>query len=138
VPEPAAQQAPPQLVARSTAGEVLSRLLQQVDAAAISWDGLRDAVASLADDLDDARRGLREAKEQLSVAHADNDQLQLRLRALEHEVAESRAAAAEARTRLQDALALLTARDGSGGFGSPTPGEVRTPIEPLDQGIARD
>ena len=85
----------------------VSELVAQVDAAIAAWSGIRAVLATADDEVDALRRSLRETKEQLSVAHAENDQYHRRLRALEAEVADGRAVVAEARRRLQDAADAL-------------------------------
>jgi hypothetical protein len=85
----------------------LAALVAQVDASIAAWSDLRAALATPDDELEGLRRSLRETKEQLSVAHAENDQHQRRVRALETELAESRALIADARLRLQDATEAL-------------------------------
>lgn len=78
-----------------------------VDASIAGWSGLRASLQAIGTELDESRRSLRDAKERLSVAHAENDQHQRRIHALEAEVAESRAQVEEARLRLQDAADAL-------------------------------
>jgi Type II secretion system (T2SS), protein E, N-terminal domain len=87
----------------------VSDLLSQIDASIGAWSTLRTTLQTLSGELDTARRNLRETKEQLSVAHAENDQNHRRVRSLEAEVEESRAHIAEARARLQDAAEALGA-----------------------------
>jgi hypothetical protein len=82
-------------------------LLAQVDASIAAWSTLRASLDAIGTELEETRRTLRETKEQLSVAHAENDQLQHRVRALELEVAESRGLLGDARSRLQDAFEAL-------------------------------
>lgn len=96
---------------RAPTGDVaFDELLAQIDASFASWSALRTAVVSLGEGLDDAKRSLRETKEQLSVAHAENDQLQRRAHALETEVAEAQAVVGEARSRLSAAVEALGPR----------------------------
>jgi chromosome segregation ATPase len=78
-----------------------------VDASIAAWSTLRASLDAIGTELEETRRTLRETKEQLSVAHAENDQLQHRVRALELEVAESRGLLGDARSRLQDAFEAL-------------------------------
>jgi hypothetical protein len=85
----------------------MPELLTRLDATIEAWSTVRTALASVGQELQDTKRSLRDTKEQLSVAHADNDQQQRSVRALETEVAESRALVAEARARLQDAADAL-------------------------------
>jgi peptidoglycan hydrolase CwlO-like protein len=85
----------------------------RVDAAIEAWSTLRAALETIGEELDASRQSLREAKEQLSVLHAENDQQQLRIDALEAEVAERKSLVDEARMRLQDAAKALGAHDPS-------------------------
>jgi hypothetical protein len=89
--------------APGSTGELLSRL----DDAVQTWSSVRSALGSIGDELEETKRLLRESKEQLSVAHADNDQLGKRVRALETEVAESRTLVSDTRARLRDAAEAL-------------------------------
>ena len=77
-----------------------------------TWSSVRAVLASVDAELEETKRALRDAKEQLSVAHADNDQHRKKLRALEIEVTESRGVVAEARARLQDAADVLDSGKG--------------------------
>lgn len=90
-------------------GGDVSNLLAQIDTAISSWSTLRSALVGFGDELEDAKRNLREAKEGLSVAHAENDQHLRRIRTLETDVAESKALVADARSRLQAAADALDA-----------------------------
>ena len=83
----------------------------RVDAAIEAWSSLRAALEMIGEELDASRQSLREAKEQLSVLHAENDQQQVRIDALETEVAERKSVVDEARLRLQDAAKALGAHD---------------------------
>lgn len=82
----------------------VDELLARIDSRLEAWSTMADG---LSDDPEDSRRSLRETKEQLSVAHAELDQQRLRIRALETEVAESRALLADARLRLREAADAL-------------------------------
>jgi hypothetical protein len=82
-------------------------LLAQIDASMATLATLRSSLDAMNAELEEARKSLRETKEQLSVAHAESDQYQHRVKALETEVAESRGLLGEARTRLQDAFEAL-------------------------------
>jgi hypothetical protein len=82
-------------------------LLAQIDASMATLATLRSSLDAMNAELEETRRSLRETKEQLSVAHAETDQYQHRVQALEKEVAESRGLLGEARTRLQDAFEAL-------------------------------
>lgn len=85
--------------------EVLSHL----DATVESWSAVRTALAGIHAEFENTKKALRDAKEQLSVAHADNDQYRKQIRTLEGELAESRELVGQARTRLQEATELLEA-----------------------------
>jgi hypothetical protein len=85
----------------------VEELVSQMDAAAQAWSSLRAVFDGTAPELEAARRSLREAKEQLSVSHAEIDQHQRRIRALETELAESRSLLSEARLRLQETAEAL-------------------------------
>jgi hypothetical protein len=85
----------------------IGELIAQVDAALAVWGPVRSTLASIGAELEEAKRAAREAKEQLSVAHAENDQHLNRVRALEAELEESKALAAAAKARLQNAAELL-------------------------------
>jgi hypothetical protein len=82
----------------------------QVDAAVAAWPALRSTMLGLDQELDAARRSLRELKESLAVAHAENDQHQRRIHALEAELTDNRALLDEARIRLLDAADILETR----------------------------
>lgn len=82
-------------------------LLTHLDATVETWASLRAALAGIHTEFEETKRALRDVKEQLSVAHADNDQHRKRVRMLEGELAESREAVAQARSRLQEASDLL-------------------------------
>ena len=82
-------------------------LIGQVDATMGVWSSVRNTLAGIGAELEEAKRAAREAKEQLSVAHAENDQHLNRVRALEAELNDSRALVASAKARLQDAAQLL-------------------------------
>jgi hypothetical protein len=84
-----------------------SDLLAHVDSTMETWSTLRGSLAQLHTEFEDTKRALRETKEQLSVAHADNDQLRKRVRTLDSDLAESRAIVVQARARLQEAADLL-------------------------------
>jgi MshEN domain len=86
-----------------------AELLAHLDSTIETWTSLRAALASIHAEFEEAKLSLREVKEQLSVAHADNDQYRKRVRMLEGEVAESREAVVQARARLQEAADLLEA-----------------------------
>jgi type II secretion system (T2SS) protein E len=83
----------------------------RVDATIEAWSNLRAALETIGEELDQSRQSLREVKEQLSAAHAVNDQHQRRIDALEAELAERKSLFDEARTRLQDAARALGARE---------------------------
>lgn len=103
-PLPAPAELPlPEGLANGSATE----LLAHVDGTIATWNALRGSLAGVADELEETKKLLREAKEALSVSHAENDQHQRRVRALETEVAESRALVVETRARLQDAADAL-------------------------------
>lgn len=82
-------------------------LIGQIDATMGVWSSVRNTLAGIGAELEEAKRAAREAKEQLSVAHAENDQHLNRVRALEAELNESQALVASAKARLQDAAQLL-------------------------------
>jgi hypothetical protein len=84
-------------------------LLSNLDATVETWSALRAALARVHAEFEDTKKSLRDAKEQLSVAHADNDQYRKRVRTLEGELAESRELVTQARARLQEAAGLLEA-----------------------------
>ena len=94
-------------------GDSIMDPVARVDAAIEAWSNLRAALETIGQELDASRQSLREAKEQLSVLHAENDQQQLRIDALEAEVAERKTLVDEARIRLQDAAKALGANDTS-------------------------
>jgi Type II secretion system (T2SS), protein E, N-terminal domain len=94
-------------------GDSIMDPVARVDAAIEAWSSLRAALETIGQELDASRQSLREAKEQLSVLHAENDQQQVRIDALEAEVAERKTLVDEARLRLQDAAKAL------GAHGSP-------------------
>jgi len=94
-------------------GDSIMDPVARVDAAIEAWSTLRAALETIGEELDASRQSLREAKEQLSVLHAENDQQQLRIDALEAEVAERKTLVDEARMRLQDAAKALGAHDSS-------------------------
>jgi hypothetical protein len=95
-------------------GDSIMDPVARVDAAIEAWSSLRAALETIGQELDASRQSLREAKEQLSVLHAENDQQQVRIDALEAEVAERKTLVDEARMRLQDAAKALGAQDTSG------------------------
>jgi hypothetical protein len=97
-------------------GDSIMDPVARVDAAIEAWSNLRAALETIGQELDASRQSLREAKEQLSVLHAENDQQQLRIDALEAEVAERKTLVDEARMRLQDAAKALGAHDPSDGL----------------------
>jgi MshEN domain len=97
-------------------GDSIMDPVARVDAAIEAWSSLRAALETIGQELDASRQSLREAKEQLSVLHAENDQQQLRIDALEAEVAERKTLVDEARMRLQDAAKALGAHDPSDGL----------------------
>src|SRR5262245_52548598 len=97
-------------------GDSIMDPVARVDAAIEAWASLRAALETIGQELDASRQSLREAKEQLSVLHAENDQQQLRIDALEAEVAERKTLVDEARMRLQDAARALGAHDPSDGL----------------------
>lgn len=82
-------------------------LIGQIDATMGVWTSVRNTLTGIGAELEEAKRAAREAKEQLSVAHAENDQHLNRVRALEAELSESKALVASAKARLQDAAELL-------------------------------
>ena len=82
-------------------------LIGQIDATMGVWSSVRNTLAGIGAELEEAKRAAREAKEQLSVAHAENDQHLNRVRALEAELNDSHALVASAKARLQDAAQLL-------------------------------
>jgi MshEN domain len=86
-----------------------AELLAHLDSTVETWTALRAALATIHSEFEETKRGLREVKEQLSVAHADNDQYRKRVRTLEGELAESRELVSQARTRLHEAADLLEA-----------------------------
>src|SRR5262249_29926550 len=90
-------------------GDSIMDPVARVDAAIEAWSSLRAALETIGEELDASRQSLREAKEQLSVLHAENDQQQVRIDALEAEVAERKSLVDEARLRLQDAAKALGA-----------------------------
>jgi hypothetical protein len=94
-------------------GDSIMDPVARVDAAIEAWSSLRAALETIGQELDASRQSLREAKEQLSVLHAENDQQQVRIDALEAEVAERKTLVDEARIRLQDAAKALGANDTS-------------------------
>jgi hypothetical protein len=85
----------------------IGELIGQIDATMGVWTSVRNTLAGIGAELEEAKRAAREAKEQLSVAHAENDQHLNRVRALEAELNESQALVASAKARLQDAAQLL-------------------------------
>jgi hypothetical protein len=94
-------------------GDSIMDPVARVDAAIEAWSSLRAALETIGEELDASRQSLREAKEQLSVAHAENDQHQLRIDALEAELGQQKSLVDEARNRLQDAAKALGVRDPS-------------------------
>src|SRR5262249_18559225 len=105
-PRPVTEQgaaAPPPFAEETSVGDAVA----QIDAMVAVWPHLRAAVRALHDELEETKRSLRDAKEQLSVAHADNDQHQRLLDAQETELAQSRALVTEARLRLKEAAEAL-------------------------------
>jgi hypothetical protein len=94
-------------------GDSIMDPIARVDAAIDAWSSLRAALETIGEELDASRQSLREAKEQLSVLHAENDQQQVRIDALEVEVAERKSLVDEARLRLQDAAKALGAHSDS-------------------------
>ncbi len=86
-----------------------AELLAHLDTTVETWSALRGALAGVHAEFEETKRVLREVKEQLSVAHADNDQYRKRARTLEGELAESREVVSQARARLQEAADLLEA-----------------------------
>jgi hypothetical protein len=82
-------------------------LLAHVDESIASWTRVRQALEAIGTELDASRQNLREAKERLSVAHAEGDQHQRRVVALEAELAERRALVEETRLRLREAAEAL-------------------------------
>ncbi|HEY2220311.1 MAG TPA: hypothetical protein VGH35_13275, partial [Gaiellaceae bacterium] len=90
-------------------GDSIMDPVARVDAALEAWSSLRAALETIGQELDASRQSLREAKEQLSVLHAENDQQQVRIDALEAEVTERKTLVDEARLRLQDAAKALGA-----------------------------
>jgi hypothetical protein len=90
-------------------GDSIMDPVARVDAAIEAWSSLRAALETIGQELDASRQSLREAKEQLSVLHAENDQQQVRIDALEAEVTERKTLVDEARLRLQDAAKALGA-----------------------------
>jgi hypothetical protein len=85
----------------------VAELLADVDSSIAAWTRLRSSLEALGAELESARRSLREAKERLSVAHAESDQHQRRIHTLEVELDERRAVLDEARLRLQEAAEAL-------------------------------
>jgi hypothetical protein len=85
----------------------VAELVAQADASIAAWTSVRSSLLAFGEELDSARRNLREAKERLSVAHADNDQHQRRIHTLEAELEERQALLEETRARLQDAADAL-------------------------------
>lgn len=65
------------------------------------------SLVQLGEALETAKRDLRRAKEQLSVAHAENDQRSGTIRTLEAELAASRALAEELQARLESVRSAL-------------------------------
>jgi hypothetical protein len=94
-------------------GDSIMDPVARVDAAIEAWSSLRAALETIGEELDASRQSLRESKEQLSVLHAENDQQQVRIDALEAEVAERKSLVDEARLRLQDAAKALGAHSDS-------------------------
>jgi hypothetical protein len=94
-------------------GDSIMDPVARVDAAIEAWSSLRAALETIGQELDASRQSLREAKEQLSVLHAENDQQQVRIDALEAEVTERKTLVDEARLRLQDAAKALGAHGSS-------------------------
>jgi hypothetical protein len=86
-----------------------AELLTHLDATVETWSALRATLANVHTEFEETKRALRDTKEQLSVAHADNDQYRKRVRMLEGELAESRELVGQARTRLLEAAELLDA-----------------------------
>jgi Type II secretion system (T2SS), protein E, N-terminal domain len=89
--------------AEGSPGELLAQLDQMME----TWSSVRAALANVDGELEDTKRQVRETKEQLSVAHAENDQHLNRVRALETELAESRSLLNDARGHLRDAFQAL-------------------------------
>jgi type II secretion system (T2SS) protein E len=85
----------------------IGELIGQIDATMGVWTSVRNTLAGIGAELEETKRAAREAKEQLSVAHAENDQHLNRVRALEAELNDSKALVASAKARLQDAAELL-------------------------------
>jgi Type II secretion system (T2SS), protein E, N-terminal domain len=85
----------------------IGELIGQIDATMGVWTSVRNTLAGIGAELEETKRAAREAKEQLSVAHAENDQHLNRVRALEAELTDSKALVASAKARLQDAAELL-------------------------------
>jgi len=105
-PDPATTEAPGETTPLPGS---MAELLTHLDTTVETWGSLRAALGNVDAELEETKRALRETKEQLSVAHADNDQYRKRVRALEGELEESRELVAQARTRLQEAAELLEA-----------------------------
>lgn len=97
-------------------GDSIMDPVARVDAAIEAWSSLRAALETIGQELDASRQSLREAKEQLSVLHAENDQQQVRIDALEAEVTERKTLVDEARLRLQDAAKALGAHGTADGL----------------------
>jgi hypothetical protein len=88
-------------------GTPVGDAVAQLDAMIGLWSNLRAAVQPMHDELEETKRSLREAKEQLSVAYADNDQHRRLLEAQESELSQSQALVEEARLRLKEAAEAL-------------------------------
>jgi len=101
--EPEAAAAEPSEAAPASVAD----LLAHVDESIASWTRVRQALEAIGTELDASRQNLREAKERLSVAHAEGDQHQRRVVALEAELAERRALVEETRLRLREAAEAL-------------------------------
>ena len=101
--------AKPTYVPSEHVGDSIMDPVARVDAALEAWSSLRAALETIGQELDASRQSLREAKEQLSVLRAENDQQQVRIDALEAEVTERKTLVDEARLRLQDAAKALGA-----------------------------
>jgi len=105
-PEPEPEPAPaPSGPAKVSA--TIAELVAQADASISAWSNVRSSLVALGEELDSSRHTLRDAKERLSVAHADNDQHQRRIHELEAELEERQAVVEETRARLQDAADAL-------------------------------
>jgi hypothetical protein len=85
----------------------IAELVAQADASIAAWSSVRASLVALGEEVDASRQNLRDAKERLSVAHADNDQHQRRIHALETEIEDRQSLVEETRARLQDAADAL-------------------------------